>query len=230
MTTAGAGNLPKLTRERVGDSVLSLLRQSILSQAFRPGQRLNVAEVAERLDVSITPVKEAINRLVSEGLVRIVPRSGTFVADLVPEEVEETFQVREALECRAAELAVGHLTPEVLQRVRNLVAALRVPVRTEADRLAHERSNKELHTLIVELAGNQRLLRMYRDLDSHVAIARIHYSRQGWGERVDMANAEHQEILDALEARSAERLVAALRRHIRRAGEALVEDLRKQRG
>ena len=81
--------LPRVTRERASDSVFEVLRDGILTQVFKPGERLNIPDLAARLDVSLTPVKEALNRLAAEGLVRIRPRSGTFVAELSPEDVAE---------------------------------------------------------------------------------------------------------------------------------------------
>jgi GntR family transcriptional regulator, rspAB operon transcriptional repressor len=79
-------------RERTSNSVLQVLRDSILSGVFVPGQRLNTSELAQKLDVSVAPVRDALNRLQSEGLIEIRPRSGTFVSEISPREVRETFE------------------------------------------------------------------------------------------------------------------------------------------
>src|SRR5215207_8491481 len=98
--------VPKIQRERASDAVYQILRDSILTHVFEPGERLNVLELAEKLDVSQTPLKEAVNRLAAEGLIEIYPRIGTYVTDISPTVLAETFEIRTALECLAAEKAL----------------------------------------------------------------------------------------------------------------------------
>jgi DNA-binding GntR family transcriptional regulator len=223
--------MPKLThikRQRASDLVLRALRESILSQVFAPGERLNPEELAARLDVSLTPVKDAMTRLAAEGLVDIKPRSGTFVADLSPEDVGETFEIRAALEALAAERAASRVTPATLARLRALVRELERPVATERERLAHERLNVEFHQMIVTVAGNRKLQQLYESLNAHITIGRVHRSRANWGQRLDAEREEHREILAALDAGDGTRAAAAIRRHILRASESLVADLRER--
>ena len=76
---------PKISQvriERASDSVFQILRESILTQVFRSGERLDIKDLTAKLGVSLTPVRDAINRLAAEGLIEIRPRSGTFVTDL----------------------------------------------------------------------------------------------------------------------------------------------------
>ena len=216
-----------LELESVSDQVFRILRESILTQTFSPGERLNPNEVAAKLGVSITPVKEAVNRLASEGLIEIRPRSGTFVSAISLQELTETFELRAALECLAAEKVIAKLTPKLIARFRDLTADLERPVNTIRDRAWHEQKNGELHQLIIDSAGNGRLRELYRTLNTHITIARIHSSRQDWSERLAQDNAEHRAILDAMESRDRDLLVTLLRRHIERASSNLVEDLKK---
>src|SRR5688572_17306652 len=143
-------SLPKLDRTRASDSVFEVLRDSILTRVFRPGARLDVKAVATQLGVSPTPVKDAINRLAAEGLIDVRPRSGTFVAEISPQAVAETFEIRRALECLAAETLVPRLTPELIERFERLVDALELPVDDDDSRRLHDENNVELHLLIVE--------------------------------------------------------------------------------
>ena len=85
--------------------------------------------------------------------------------------------------------------------------------------------NVELHLLIVEASGNQRLLELYHSLNAHLTIARIHLRRRPDAARLEQERREHRAIVDAVMARDAKRLVEALGQHIRRAGQALVEDV-----
>jgi DNA-binding GntR family transcriptional regulator len=221
--------LPRLPRSRASDSVFDILRENILGRAFRPGDRLDVRALADQLGVSATPVKDAVTRLAAEGLVEVRPRSGTFVAELAADAVAETFEIRRALECLAAEHVVSRLTPDLLTRFTAIVEALERPVSSERDRAQHEQRNVELHTLLVETSGNRRLTELYRSLNAHLIVARVHSRRSPDDARLEQERREHRAILDALEARDAGALVSALDRHIRRAGGALVEDVREAR-
>jgi DNA-binding GntR family transcriptional regulator len=216
----------KLQRERAVDGVYKELRNAIVSYRLKPGERLNVDELAKLLGVSLTPVRGAIQQLATEGLVEVKPRSGTFVANLTPEDVEETFQIRCALECLACEEAVGKIDDDGLRRLRELVKSLKRPVRSEEDRRTHELDNSELHQTIVRAAGNRRLVEMYEALNAHIKIARVHAAENDWPVRMREEQVEHEAIVQALEARDAARLRNAMRKHLYRAKDALVAALR----
>ncbi|MBI2219746.1 MAG: GntR family transcriptional regulator [Acidobacteria bacterium] len=214
-------------RERASDAAYQSLLQAIMTQVFLPGERLNVLDLARSLNVSLTPVKEALNKLASEGLVEIRPRSGTFVTDISPEDVAETFELRAALEVVAGEKAMGRLNGDELDRLERMLAILERPMVTEGDRIAHERTNSDFHRYIVERSGNRRLIQLYESLNAHIKIARIHRSHDRWASRLAEEKAEHREIVDALKGRDAGRLRGALMQHIGRAAENLIEDLRR---
>lgn len=218
--------LPTLQRQRASDSVYDALRSAILSRSFAPGQRLNVHELAGQLGVSLTPVKDALTRLEAEALVEIRPRSGTFVSSVSADDLAEAFDIRCALECLAAEKALARATPADIARLRTLADVIAEPADDDAARLRHEARNIEFHKRIVTLSGSKRLAQMYESLDAHIQIARIHRGHGDWKTRLDSEREEHLAIAGAFAARDAAALVAALRRHITRAAESLVRDLR----
>ncbi|MBM3812816.1 MAG: GntR family transcriptional regulator [Acidimicrobiia bacterium] len=218
--------LTRIRRPRAVDAVYEVLRERILSSQFKPGERLHIDELSTKLGVSLTPVQHAIHQLAAEGLVEVRPRKGTFVARLSPQHVEETFEIRTALECLAAEQAVERITEEELQRVRQLLEALGKPVRTPEDRKAHERDNSEFHRAIIQASGNQRLSEMYEELNAHLQIGRIHAGSDDGTNRLAQEHEEHRQIVAALERRDAPALVPALRQHILRAKNALTASLR----
>ncbi|MBI4903883.1 MAG: GntR family transcriptional regulator [Acidobacteria bacterium] len=220
--------LPKLQRERAVDAVYNVLRQAIVGYGLKPGARLNVDELAQQLGVSLTPVRGAIQQLATEGLVEIRPRSGTFVASLTPQDIEETFRIRCALECLAAEDAIPHLGVQGVRALRDLLKVLKKPVRTPADRETHEKANSELHHTILRASGNRRLIEMYDALNAHIKIARIHASEIGWASRLNDEQEEHEAIVDGLETGDTAQVVGALRKHIYRAKDALVGALQER--
>ena len=217
--------LTRLTRQRAVDAVHQALKQAILNSLMRPGERLNVEDLAEKLGVSLTPVRHAIQLLAAEGLVEVRPRSGTFVASVTARDVEETFEIRCALECLAVEKAAQNMTAKDLKRLKALLKALGRPVRSEEDQKEHDRNNTEFHLTIIRAAGNKRLLEMYDALHANIKIARIHASDIEWPTRLDKEQAEHKEIVEALEKRQTARLVKAMRNHIFRSRDSLVAAL-----
>ena len=219
--------LVKLQRQRAVDAVYEALREGILSHLFKPGERLHVDELSEKLGVSLTPVRNAIQQLASEGLVEIHPRSGTFVAKLSVQDIEETFEIRCALECLAAEKATASLDGADLDRLRELLLLLSRPIHNSEDRKAHEQANSEFHRILIQASGNRRLQDMYEGLNAHLKIARIHGSEQSWRSRLGEEQAEHLQIVTALENRDANLVAATLRKHIYRAKDALVASVRQ---
>ena len=216
----------KVKRERASDSVCNILRESILDQTFLPGQRLDVKMLAEKLDVSLTPIKDAITRLVVEGLIELRPRSGTYVSLLSPEDVEETLAIRRALECLAAETISQNLKDSDLAWFEEIIVLLE---RSEKDRNLHEKRNSDLHLKLVELSKNKKLIETYRSLNAYIKVARIHNASNSWIDRVAAERVEHRKILQALKARNSRALQRALNNHILRASYVLVQDLKAKR-
>lgn len=221
--------LTQIKRQRASDEVYESLRQAILTAIFAPGERLQVDTIAEKLGVSITPVRSAIQQLATEGLIEIRPRSGTFVAALTPEDIRETSEIRCSLECLAGELAISRLSTDDLAQFRVLLKAMSVPVETPKARRAHEQDNTKFHKLLISCSGNRRLIEMYESLNAHLQIARLHGRDADWENRLAMESAEHEEIVAALEKRDADRVREALRRHILRATSSMIASLNQSK-
>jgi DNA-binding GntR family transcriptional regulator len=220
-------DLPRLNRERASDGAYQIIRDRILTHVFPPGEQLNLRDLADRMGVSLTPVKEAVNRLVSEGLIVVQPQSGTYVTEIVVDEIAEIFEIRRALECLAAEWAVKFVDEATIEDLRKILAELERPTTNDEARSSFINRDFEFHTRIVELSRNKKLIDLYRSVDARIKVARLLYSNERWTKRVVQASAEHSEILRRLEAKDAEGLVKALRGHIERVSRALVDDLRQ---
>jgi len=223
-----AAGFAKIHRRRVADDVYERIRAAILSRRFEPGERVDIPALAETFDVSQMPVRQAIGRLADAGLVEIVPRSGTYIAQIDPREISETFEVRAALERLATESAVLNATAEDLQEIEALVNAMDETIEDAGQRLRHDELNTEFHRRIVRLSGNRKLYEIYEDLEAHIKIARVHSASEEWRARVAKEQAEHRGILDALRRRDAAELGNALTEHIRRAQRNLLADLERR--
>ncbi len=224
MATERGVGLGRIDRRRAVDDVHAAIREAILTRRFAPGMRLNVEELAAQLGVSLTPVRSALQLLAAEGIVDVHSRSGTYVATLSRTDLAETFDIRCALECLAAE-AAGRLTDEQIAKARLQLGILARPIRSEAQRKAHEQANTELHQIVIEAAGNRKLAEMYDSLQAHIAMGRLHRQDQTWQSRLLVEQEEHEAIVAAMEKRDITELVAALRRHIMRAKAVMLESL-----
>ncbi|MFJ5096042.1 GntR family transcriptional regulator [Streptomyces sp. NPDC088557] len=158
----------------IGDTHTSLrervyveLRERIIEAEYPAGMRLVEREIADELRVSRVPVREAMQRLESEGFLSVQPRRGSVVADFGPEEAAYLFDVRENLEGLAARLAARHADPAPLRDLERLLARARRAA--ESGRLREAVSlNADFHRRIVELSGNPLLVDLMAPLDSRL--------------------------------------------------------------
>ncbi len=193
---------------------------SIASGNLRPGARVVVEHMAQQLGVSQTPVREALGRLLTEGLF-VECGAGRFqVAHLTPAYVSDTFLVRGALEGLAAELAAPCLSEAGLAGMIADHAAADRSLRT-GEFETYARFDQTLHRSIFETAGNAVLLGKLVPLQIHVDFIR-HYSREHAGEHISCSHAEHGVLIDALRSRNALRSREAMETHIRHAGARIV--------
>jgi DNA-binding GntR family transcriptional regulator len=211
---------------RISDQVYQYLRNEIVEGRLTPGQRISPDEFAERLNISKMPIKEAIERLVGEGLLEVQSRRGTFVARLDPVELAETFEVRCALEVLAGKLAVRHITKADIERLRQLIAAMEQS-NAKTDVRLHLEQNAEFHELIVKRSGNRKLFETWRRLRTPIHVAGIHSRTDDWIDRVAREQREHRAIVRALEQRDPAAVEQAITNHIMRASGSLVEDVKQ---
>jgi DNA-binding GntR family transcriptional regulator len=221
-----AGDLPSLTPPRISDEVYKVLKARIVSRQFSLGERLNLAQLEEQMGISRTPLKEALNRLALEGLVEIQPRKGTFILNPTPDEIADSFDVRQVLEVYAVELAAQRVTETQLEKMRGIVKALRRLSEAENwEQIFQEYMplDYSLHELILEIAGNGRLLEIWKQVNVHAEMGRIRYGRSR--EEAQLAQKEHEEILRAFEARDITVLREMISHHIERVKGSIVQDL-----
>jgi GntR family transcriptional regulator, rspAB operon transcriptional repressor len=216
-----------IRQDRITDVVYATLRQNILRRHFSAGERLHVDELAKQLTVSRTPVREALNLLSAEGLVNIVPRSGTFVAHLSAKDLEDVFDVRICLEALAAErVAEKGLSGAEVRQLRKIVATAKGGTNAEERAIRHAEANRAFHKAIVDHSGNGRLAQLYSGLNAHTMMAFIHYASPVWSERWEVELEEHERVIDALERKDPAGAKAAMEAHLRRGRDSLLADMR----
>lgn len=219
-------SLPRITIHKVSEVAYEILREKVISKEFAPGQRLNLEAIGKQLGISQTPLKEALTRLEMEGLITIVPRSGTYVTDPGPEEIAESFDVRRVLEVYAVELAVQRASDEDIRALRAIVQELGDLAAAEDRDAIYPRYlslDHQCHRQLVALSGNQRLCQAHAREDMHAQMARIRYRRSE--RELNVAQEEHERIMAALEARDVETAKAEMDAHLRRAKRSLLVDM-----
>lgn len=220
--------LPPLKHQNMTDAVYATLREAILSRRFAPGQRINVDELRQQLGVSRTPLKDGLNRLALQGLVRVAPRYGTFVSELRADEMAEISDVRLVIELHAVELGVPRVSPQQLKRMREHVEAMKATVTPQdncTDHMAFVGSDHGFHQVILEAAGNRKLMEVYENLNVHIQVARVYY--MSTHKRAQQVCDEHEAILRAYEARDVAAAKAAMTTHLETARRATLERLSK---
>lgn len=213
-----------INQAKISEQVYDYLRGEILTGRFAPGERLRLDELVAQLKVSRMPIKEAVGRLAAEGLLDVQSRRGTYVSRVNPRELEESFEVRRALEVLAGELAAGHLTRDDLARLRRLIAEMEAAA-ARRDVSGHLEKNFEFHELIVGLSGNRKLVEIYRRLRASIHIAGVHFRSTNWLDRVGQEQREHRAIVRALEGGDPGAVAGAINEHLMRAKISLVEDV-----
>ncbi|GGF66621.1 GntR family transcriptional regulator [Azorhizobium oxalatiphilum] len=192
------------------------LEDDIVSGRLKPGQRLDEVSLAERFDVSRTPIREALIQLAASGMVEIRPRRGAFVALLGPRALIESFELMAEIEAACGRLAARRMTPEDRAAIEQSHAGCAAAVAAE-DRETYYAENARFHAAIYAATGNrvlageaqrhQRLLQPYRRLQLRVP------------RRMDASFAEHEAILDALLKGDGDLAAERLRAHVLVQGE-----------
>jgi DNA-binding GntR family transcriptional regulator len=214
--------------DRVGhtlsDKVETVLRTQIVSGERLPGVRLNEVEIAAELGVSRGPVREAMQRLARDGLVRIESHRGAFVRALDAGEVRALFEVRASLECQAAALAAERAGADEVQTLRSLLASSRGMV--EGESVPHYPERLDLHELIVRCSRNQALTRYLQLVNQELKLVR---ARSGFlAARAPQALDEHERVVEAIAVRDPDAAVAAMTTHMESALQSTLGLLHEQ--
>lgn len=202
---------------------LDWLRNAIVTGVLRPGGRVTQEDVAERIGVSVAPVREALRVLEQEGQVTYRARRGYFVTELRIADLEEIYALRKVLEEQAAREALPTLDDDDLARI-TLAAKDCVDAAEVADVAAELAANRRFHFTIMESPDRPHTLRLIRLLwDSTEAYRAMYYNSPE--ERRESVEA-HDRIIEAIRRRDADRLVHELDAHRERALEVLRRILR----
>lgn len=218
--TQGAPTDEQPDRRRVGDWAYNRLRVLILNHELTPGTRLSVPALAEQLSVSRSPVREAVLRLIREGLADEVPHRGAVVSHISRTDLAVLYEVREVLEGLAARLAAVAVTDEEVSELEENLQEHEAIV-ASGDLEAHMDADMRFHAVIREASGNPWLTTYLSQIQGQIRLAMTSTSVTAGAEP---ALHDHQRIFAAVEGGQAAEAEEAGRMHIRRLREALLND------
>lgn len=202
-------------QESRGEIAYGRLKEAIQAGELRSGQRIRENEMAGRLEMSRTPVREALRRLESDGLLTFAPYRGMVISELDHQAVMELYSMREVLEGTAAGLAARHASDAEIAVLQDIVDG-EVAIAEDPQKVASH--NKHFHGALYRAAHNRYLLKTLNVLVD--AMALLGMTTMAITGRSETAHAEHLAIVAAIEARDPTAAEAAMRDHIRMAQRA----------
>jgi DNA-binding GntR family transcriptional regulator len=210
-------NKPTLTapiQRTLSDYVADQLRQTILADQFSPNERLVEQEIAESMQTSRGPVRDAIKILENEGLIVRQSHRGAYVAQLHPEDFIEIYTLREALETLAIQYAIRNATDEEIDGLAVLVKSM--------ESLSHQNYNQvdatdldmEFHRMICKISGHRRVLSAWESLSGQIRLVLLKHRLVHPDDLRERSVAWHSKIVDAMRERDTEKAIQELRTHM----------------
>lgn len=206
------------------DVVFNTLRDAILKGELEPGERLMEIQLAERLGVSRTPIREAIRKLELEGLVLMIPRKGAEVAKISEKSLRDVLEVRRSLEELAAELACQRMDAEALKDLEDAQKAFIQAVKS-GETMTMAEADEHFHDVIYMGTGNTRLVQILNNLREQMYRYRLEYLKDTHShEKLD---GEHQATFENIRNGDKEAVCTMVGQHIDNQKEAILAAIRE---
>jgi len=198
------------------------IKEAIVTAKLKPGDSISENMLASVLEMSRTPVREALKELESENLVGIMPGRGAFVKDISLKDLREIFELRRELECFAADSAIQNITGAEIQELENVWLSFKEQVRQQKqiEWETISRSDNQLHTLIINKCNNSHLKGFMGVLSQQILRYQL-LTAQALGDLEDTIR-QHLEIIALIKAKNTEKLIPALREHIEAAEKIII--------
>lgn len=205
--------------------VFNTLRDAILRGELEPGERLMEIQLAEKLGVSRTPVREAIRKLELEGLAIMLPRRGAIVAAITISDLKDVLEVRRVLEGLTIELACKRMTGEELSKLKESGEDFAKAVKGD-DLTEIAKKDVAFHDIIYNSSRNQRLIQILNNLREQMYRYRLEYIKDA-NKRGTLVE-EHKVIIEAIESKDAVMAKKAIKKHIANQEKTIIENLTEE--
>ena len=205
--------------------VFNVLRKEILRGDLKPGERLMEIQLANRLGVSRTPVREAIRKLELEGLVLMIPRRGAEVAKITEKSLRDTLEVRGTLEKLAVTLACQRITDKELEELRNAADHCGTFL-NKNDLMGIAKADEKFHNVIYHATNNQKLIKILSNLSEQVYRYRVEYLKDV--NTPAQIIKEHKQLLEAIEEKDEGLASKIAEIHIDNQAKSIINKLRSE--
>lgn len=219
-----SAEIDAIPRANLHEHVAQRLRQMLVEGHIAPGAKLNERELSEVLHVSRTPLREAIKRLASEGLVELLPNRGAIAVSLNEADVLNTFEVMAGLEAMSGELAAQRITTAELAEITAMQFEM-MAAYTRRDLSTYYGLNSRIHGAINAAAKNPVLTVMYNQVNARLQALRFRSNQDG--EKWKRALKDHEKMIDALQTRDGAAMREVLETHLRNKRDVVIEQLRR---
>ena len=207
------------------DVVFNTLRQAILKGELEPGERLMEIQLADRLGVSRTPIREAIRKLELEGLVLMIPRKGAEVAKISEKSLRDVLEVRRSLEELAIELACQRMTESDIKELEEAQEAFRAAIHS-ADAMTIAETDEHYHDIIYNGTGNNRLVQILNNLREQMYRYRVEYLKDENNYPTLMK--EHKDIVEGLVRKNKTQVTETMHQHVKNQAVAVKAMIQEQ--
>ncbi len=176
------------------EKVAALLREAIIQQKIKPGERITELEIASRYGLSRTPIREAFRQLESEGFLKIVPRKGAIVAELNEKDIQDFYEIKAVLEGYAARIAAERITDAEIVQLERLNRKMK-ECAAKMDVAGLTKNHNEFHNFILELCGNDKITAVVSNLVQQFLRFRFFVSSSSC---LNKMHSDHDKIVAAL--------------------------------
>ena len=215
-----------IPRAALHEQAAQRLRQMLVEGRIAPGAKLNERELSERLNVSRTPLREAIKMLAAEGLVELLPNRGAVAVSLTEEDILHTFEVMAGLEAQAGELAAQRITEQEFAEIQAMHFEM-MAAYTRRDLSAYYALNSRIHSAINAAAKNPVLSQVYGQVNARLQALRFRSNQDG--EKWKNAMKDHEKMIEALAAHDGAAMREVLLTHLRNKRAVVLEQLHAAR-
>lgn len=205
-----------IVTNNISNQIYAVLKKRIISQKYPPGSKIYPSQLEEELGVSNTPIKNVLDRLTGEGLIKTIARKGTFVSKLSKKELDELLEIREMMEIYAAEKIINSLTSQDIAKIGQIVEEAAKTIKQGAYEAFMEK-DKDLHFMIIRKEENSELYQLYKHIDIRTRIVKTYHLVSGGkmdNRHIREAQCEHESILEAIKNRNLDKLKQAIHVHI----------------
>jgi DNA-binding GntR family transcriptional regulator len=203
--------------------IFNTLREAIIIGELKPGERLMEVQLAEKMGVSRTPVREAIRKLELEGLVDMVARRGAQVADLSVKDIMDVLEVRASLDGLATSLSSTRITQDELKELMHINTQFTNYVEKE-NLQGIIKKDVEFHDIIYRSSRNEKLIQIASNLREQVQRFRVIYLKD-FSSTKDIIK-EHNEILEAIQNKDSNNAQSLAQKHIKKQEESIINSLK----